>query len=166
MNPRRGISSDGRALALHARGTGIDARILQNIFHGNQLAGLTISVYDNSYFMTLSHFLHKRFRNTNSWVLRNLPSSGKKHETAFSYTVSHQSHPRPLASHEVCVEQQSEWQSTRSLGCWYVGQSPYCAGSVLKKHQLRTFQTKFNSFSIKQSIFQIMVKPSVMETWH
>ena len=28
---QRGISSDGRALALHVRGTGIDARILQPV---------------------------------------------------------------------------------------------------------------------------------------
>ena len=33
----RGISSNGRALALHARGTGIDTRILQLYFVKNVL---------------------------------------------------------------------------------------------------------------------------------
>ena len=44
MENMRGISSNGRALALHARGTGIDTRILQgNLFINSTLFQIHLS---------------------------------------------------------------------------------------------------------------------------
>ena len=46
---QRGISSDGRALALHVRGTGIDARILQHISFVESAKMSTVLLVDYLY---------------------------------------------------------------------------------------------------------------------